>query len=75
MVAEGITGGLEEFRFFKKGQVESRHFQETKQKRIEIYGCVGWNQFELRSYSLRPYMSKTAESKSGNKVTACRDHS
>lgn len=33
--------------------MESRHFQETKQKRVEIYGCVGWNQFELRSYNLK----------------------
>ena len=48
--------------------MESRHFQETKQKGVEVYGFAGWNQFERRSYNLGPSMSKTAESKSGNKV-------
>lgn len=50
-VVQGLTGGSQEFGFFKEGQVKSRPFQELGQ-RARTSSQVGWDSFKLVSHVL-----------------------
>ena len=44
----------------QRGASGVKTFSGPRTKRVKIYGWVGWNRFELRSYSPGPSVSKAA---------------